>query len=206
MRIRKLLSFWLVIAAVCLLPACRSAQSAVGTDSKPKGWHTLDVPLRVAVTSPDKLSANARLSMVRDSSVYLSLRMMGMEVAYLSASTDSVVLCSRFHKLYAADRLSRLLPPEYANMHTLQALLLGAEIPAELTPFVTAVNPAPAGSMLPAQSVDVTVEAGRKPLKAQLLYENDQLQIDGPAKALPKLPRNAQRLDTDNLLKALFQF
>lgn len=205
MRFTRFLYLCLLCVAVSALPSCRSAQQATLTPQKPQGWHTLEVPVRVSLTEPEQLSANARLNMVRDSSVYLSLRMMGMEVAYLAAQADSVVICSRFHKLYAADRLSRLLPPEYANLQTLQALLLGAEIPAELAPFVKAVSPAPAAKMLPARQVDVTVPTGRKAVKAQLEYDTEQLTLDGPAKNMPKLPRNAQRLDTDNMLKALFQ-
>lgn len=205
MMLTKRYFYLALLCCTLLLSACGSSRRLAVPEPERPSWHTMDVPVRLAVTSPERLAAGARLSMVRDSSLYLSVRMLGMEVAYLTAAGDSVLICDRFHKLYASDRLSRILPPHLASLHTLQALLLGAEIPDELRGIVTAVDPAPAAAMMPARQVNVSVNSFSKPLRGQLDYETDQLVLDQPARQLPRIPRNAQRLDTDALLKALFQ-
>ena len=106
----KLQRFLTAILLCLVLAACHSSRKATVADNGIYRWHTLEVPVKVSVEKPLSLSCSGKATLVRDSVIYVSMRMLGMEVAYLYADADSAILCDRFHKLYISEPLDGLLP------------------------------------------------------------------------------------------------
>ena len=88
-------------------------------------WHTVNVPVKVELRSPARLSLSGRASMVRDSLIHISMRVFGLEVAVLHATPDSVYCIDKVHKLVVAERLDGLTDRTGLTIGQLQQLLLG---------------------------------------------------------------------------------
>lgn len=72
-------------------------------------WHDAYIPFKLSVFAPAQISLSGRATMVRDSAIYLSLRMMGIEGAVALITPDSLFVHDKYHKIYIADRSSVLL-------------------------------------------------------------------------------------------------
>lgn len=195
-----------VLLLLCiLLGACRSQRHAAATDSSRALWQSLEVPVKISIASPLSLACSGKATLVRDSSIYVSMRMLGMEVAYIYADADSAIFCDRYHKQYVSEPLDRLLPEEYASIGRIQNMMLGQNIPVifsdkiELSDSVAT----PAGT-LPSLFELTTTIAGKK-INASVLYNYGKARWNEPGTGSqpPRLPRNAEKADTRMLLKAL---
>lgn len=117
------------LAIICVMLAlavagCRTGRQA--TSPRPAvAWHNVVMPARVSVSGEKNMSASGRLAMVRDSSLYLSVRMLGMEVMALYAADDSVWVYDRMSGTLAGERLG--LDPasrRRLDIHRLQDMVL----------------------------------------------------------------------------------
>lgn len=91
----------LVAVAVALAVAgCRTTKSGF---TRGRDWQNVVMPARLNLEGGKSMGASGRLTMVRDESVYLSVRMLGMELFSLYAAGDS---------LWAYDRMSGTLVGE----------------------------------------------------------------------------------------------
>lgn len=89
------------------------------------GWQYMSVPVDLEFTSPNKLKVSGRLYMVRDKSIYLSVRVLGMEVATLYVTNEMVYATEKLHKYYVAESVTGLLAGCDFNVGDLQNLILG---------------------------------------------------------------------------------
>ena len=101
------------IAVIAAATSCRSAKEPVATDgissaSTPvaatttpgataAAWHDLYIPVSVELRKPVAMSVSGRVTMVRDSAIFVSMRVFGMEVATIYANTDSVTVADKYH-------------------------------------------------------------------------------------------------------------
>lgn len=88
-------------------------------------WHDLQVPMRATLRSPMNMSASGRLTMVRDSLVHISMRVLGIEVAVLRVGRDSVHVFDKFHRYYAAESMAALSRRTGLTLADVQCALLG---------------------------------------------------------------------------------
>lgn len=121
----KTVRLLLIVAAVALAVAgCRTTKQ--GTPVKTGDWENVTMPVKLVVQGEKGMSASGRLIMVRDKSVYLSVRMLGMEFVSVYADKDSVWVYDRMSGTLVGERLGR--DPQNGkrlDIGRLQDLLLG---------------------------------------------------------------------------------
>lgn len=139
------------MAALCLLAiaSCRSQKQSSKTDytsvthtgeyvsipanqvlgalaaNTDNNWTAVTMPVKLSMLSPVSASMSGRATLVRDKCMYISLRVLGLEVAYLYADTDSVFAADKVHKMYLAEGLSALSENYGVNLSNFQDMLLG---------------------------------------------------------------------------------
>ncbi|MCM1029197.1 MAG: DUF4292 domain-containing protein [Alloprevotella sp.] len=106
-------------------------------------WQRLRVPVTLSISSPKQMSISGVATMVRDSSINISLRMLGLEVAVMDITPDSITLAEKMNKQYLsipiADAIGRygFTPANLQDLLTGRVFLLGASTltPAMATDF-----------------------------------------------------------------------
>lgn len=93
-----------------------------------KPWHSLSVPVKVELKSPSRLSLSGRAYMVKDSLVYISMRVLGFEVACMHVTRDSVYCVDKVHRLAVVEGIDRLCSNADITLGQLQSLLIGRAI------------------------------------------------------------------------------
>lgn len=103
----------------------RASESYAALTGPYKDWQTLEVPVKVNIVSPVKFSCSARMQMIRGRWLGISVRMLGFEVAYLTADNDSLHAYVKVQKRYVSESISRLFASSGYNLSNVQDLLLG---------------------------------------------------------------------------------
>lgn len=93
-------------------------------DDYPK-WTSVYLPVRLKVSGPAQLSLSGRATMIRGEELYISFRMLGMEVASVYADKDSVFITDKYHKWLFGEDLSRISECYGITLSNLQDILLG---------------------------------------------------------------------------------
>lgn len=88
-------------------------------------WRQLRVPVSVKLNSPKSMSISGTAEMVRDSSVFISLKFIGMEVAWLYVSNGRIILADKMNKRYIAESPAKFLGGFDVSTANLQDLLTG---------------------------------------------------------------------------------
>lgn len=88
-------------------------------------WHDLRMPVRATLRSPMSISASGKLTMVRDSLVHVSMRVLGIEVAVVRATRDSVYVIDKFHRYLLAEPMAAVSSRTGIGLADMQNLLLG---------------------------------------------------------------------------------
>ena len=131
-------------ALVCFVASCSSSKkmavspdSSVGTiaDSGKRmeaiigsqaQWETFTSSGKIRISGGKSLSSSMQIKMTRDKDINISLRpILGIEVAKLWFSGDSVVIVDKYDGIYIAERISELMGGIDLNVGILQNLLLG---------------------------------------------------------------------------------
>jgi len=149
MRIKQIS---LIVAAMTLLTACgtmkKNAGTAAGgtrTTTTPTAtttltddqqldaivatlgnWHTMQCGGNMSLSGAKSLSSSMQVRMVRDEAIYISLRpMLGIEVARLLITGDSVYAVDKVHRRYLAEKVSLLTAGIPVTVSTVQDIFLG---------------------------------------------------------------------------------
>lgn len=93
-------------------------------DSTPE-WESAAVPVTLSLEAPARMSLSGRAYMVRDKSIFISLRKLGFEVAQLYVTNDSIFAVDKFNRRYLAESLESVLKKCPVNIHDIQNLLTG---------------------------------------------------------------------------------
>lgn len=134
---------YLIVTILALLPfaACHTAKEP-STSRQPAGemtlherfdllassyteWEDVTVPVKVELTSPKRLSVSGRAVMERGKSIFISLRVFGMEIGNLYVAGDSVYAVDKIHKYIVAEKISHFLGGFPLTISDMQDLLLG---------------------------------------------------------------------------------
>ncbi len=105
----------------------KNAQTKSGT-AMSGTWSTINVPVKVALKSPSSMSVSGRAQMVKDKCIFISFRMLGMEVATLYADNDSVVVADKFNKRYFSTSYTPMRERYNLSIGMLQDVLLGQPV------------------------------------------------------------------------------
>lgn len=136
------LSAAIAVTLIATLTGCRSSQSVATGDNAGtatmsltqraravadsyRPWTQLNLPLKVAVKSPQKLSLSGRIYMRRDRDIYITLRVLGMEVANMYVNSDSVYASDKLHKYYIAEPIKDIFAGASLSIGDIQDALLG---------------------------------------------------------------------------------
>ncbi len=146
----RTLGLLLITLTALLASSCRSGRNAAGSSAGDYGqssgktlsqselktmlnglsdsygtWSDVKIPLTLRLKSPKKISIGGTLTMQRGRSAHLSLRFLGMEVASLMVTQDSIFALYKLERLYFAESISDLLGGFPATVDNVQNLLLG---------------------------------------------------------------------------------
>lgn len=114
-----------------LLASCSASKNLAGGASADPAPDKEVVTARVALEIPDEdVSPTGKLRMQRDEVVQLNLTMMGMNVATLEFTPDSVLLIDRFNKQYVHTRYEEIeaLRQRGIDFAAMQALFWGDDM------------------------------------------------------------------------------
>ncbi|MDE7153356.1 MAG: DUF4292 domain-containing protein [Muribaculaceae bacterium] len=145
MKMKKILyTFFATATLLIALSSCHGSRTATSGDdtlssgsrqtpfdmakvieSAPSGWTTLQVPLTIELNSPASFKAGAKAYMTRDSSIYFSFTILGMEMAAVQITNDSIFGVDKMHKRYIAESLSSITANYPVSISTLQSMFTG---------------------------------------------------------------------------------
>ncbi|MDE7388450.1 MAG: DUF4292 domain-containing protein [Muribaculaceae bacterium] len=141
MTLRHCIPAILIAACAILAPGCRSKKSAsaehqqstaVVNESAKDGtsatWSSLYAPVSLDIMQPVQFSTSGRGQMVRGQSIWLSMRMIGMEVGSAVATPDMAVVAVKMpRKMKLEVPLVDFLNRAGASFELVQEALLGNE-------------------------------------------------------------------------------
>lgn len=135
------IAFVALATIIMILTGCRSAKDATGAITATRHlslndlytalteqystWSDLNIPMKVSLNSPQKISVSGRAYMTRNKSLMLSLRVLGMEVMSMYITNDSIFATDKMHKYYLAESLSQITNEYPITVNDIQDLLLG---------------------------------------------------------------------------------
>lgn len=90
-----------------------------------KSWNDVEMPIDLELISPKDFSISGRATMVKDKSIYISIRVFGFEAANIYIDNDSIHATYKLNKLYIAENTAKLLKGYAVTVSDLQDLLLG---------------------------------------------------------------------------------
>lgn len=99
---------------------CRQSLSAYSST-----WQRLSLPVTLRLREPSSISVSGTAVMERGKSITISLRFLGMEMAVMHLTNDSVVALDKYHDKYVAESLHRFLGGFPVNISNVQDALLG---------------------------------------------------------------------------------
>jgi hypothetical protein len=123
---RTLLSLALMTVMAWAMSSCRSGRNVttVAPETEYQTWHDVYMPVKVNLKSPSSLSLSGRATMVRDSVINISFRVLGFEVAVANVTNDSVWLVDKYHKYLFAEPLSAITGGHNLSVGDIQQLLM----------------------------------------------------------------------------------
>lgn len=89
------------------------------------GWTDLYAPVTLRLESPKELSVSGRATMVSGKEIYISLRMLGMELGVIYVNESKIYAVDKIHKQYIEEDLHRLLAGMDISISDVQNILLG---------------------------------------------------------------------------------
>lgn len=93
--------------------------------SKYKEWNDVVIPIELSLTQPKEFSVTGRATMVKDESIYISIRVFGFEAANIYLNNDSIYATYKLNKLYIAEDIKKLFAGYPVTIGNIQDLLLG---------------------------------------------------------------------------------
>lgn len=140
-KLTKIVAVAAFVAALTVAAGCRSARGAaeVSVDyarmtlderfaalARESGlWDRVSVPVKVELLAPSSMSLSGKAYMKRGESVYVSLRFLGMEVANIYVTADSVFAADRVNKRYLAEDISGVFSGADFTVADIQDMMTG---------------------------------------------------------------------------------
>lgn len=93
--------------------------------SQYKDWNDVVIPVDLGIVQPKEFSISGKATMIKDESIYISVRVLGFEAANIFINNDSIFATYKIGKIYIAEDIKNLLKGYPASVSDLQNLLLG---------------------------------------------------------------------------------
>ncbi|MBD5346145.1 MAG: DUF4292 domain-containing protein [Bacteroides sp.] len=136
---RHLLPAILSGVILAAISACRSQKEPVASSSSSadavtgyasmveayKPWERIRLPFTLRLMAPKKFSISGTATFERGSYVHMSMRMLGMEVAVLQFTPDSLTLVEKMNKQYLSVPVAKALGGLDASIDNIEDLLTG---------------------------------------------------------------------------------
>lgn len=90
-----------------------------------KDWHDVVMPIDLSLHQPKALSVSGRATMIKEESIYISIRVFGFEAANVYVTPDSIYASYKLNKIYIAENTKQLLANYPITIGNIQDLLLG---------------------------------------------------------------------------------
>lgn len=90
-----------------------------------KNWNDVEIPIDLEMIQPQEMAVSGKATMVKDQSIYISIRVFGFEAANIYINNDSIHATYKMGKLYIADDLKKLLKGYPVTVGDVQNILLG---------------------------------------------------------------------------------
>ncbi|MCM1441580.1 MAG: DUF4292 domain-containing protein [Roseburia sp.] len=117
-----------VVAMVLMLAAagCRSGKQAVKPqEAMTENWTRLQAPMSLKLEKPQRFSVTTTTTMVRDTSIVVSMRMFGMEVGLISVTADTLLILDKYHKMAIVEPTTDFFASTGTTLSDLQNLIIG---------------------------------------------------------------------------------
>lgn len=88
-------------------------------------WTDLYAPITLQLESPKQFSVSGRATMVNGKEIYISLRMLGMELGVIYINEQKLYAVDKIHRQYIEEDLDRLLAGVDVTISDVQNILLG---------------------------------------------------------------------------------
>lgn len=88
-------------------------------------WQRIRVPFTLKILAPQKASIGGTATFDRGNSIYMSLRMLGMEVAVVDINSDSLCIAEKMNRQYLSVPVASALGGLDASIDNIQDLLTG---------------------------------------------------------------------------------
>lgn len=93
----RLIAAVMVVGMIAV--GCRTHRNAVVVNAPVEAsWERIQVPVQLKLSSPQKLSVSGTLNMVRDSSIVISARLLGMEVAVIDVEGETMTILDKYNR------------------------------------------------------------------------------------------------------------
>lgn len=125
--LRQLILTTLALGALTACHTARRTATAVPPGTG-RDWHDVHMPVKVSMATPARLSLSGRATMVRDSLINISMRVLGFEVAAVNITADSVWMVDKYHKYMFADSKKAVLGSRDMSVGQLQDLITGKNL------------------------------------------------------------------------------
>lgn len=193
-------------------------------------WSDLKLPVSVNVSKPKSIRISGSMSMVKNQSIYISLRFFGMEVAAAYVTGDSVYAYAKMQRVYVAESIGDALGGLNITVGDLQNILLGAPLttlppstgntsvdlrtlestsqPLSITVShrsgrTATVNYSPLENLPLASEVSIEATSGKTGIAATLYYNWQRAEVDAGNPGHFSLPSGYRRIKGSELLRAL---
>jgi len=206
---RNTLALAVIALLITVFSACHSSKdTAIVTG---KDWTSVYLPVKVAIDKPTSFSLSGRATIERDRAIHISMRFLGMEVAWMSVVNDSVYVVDKYHKYSFAEPLSTVLGSRYDQytVTDIVRILFGLQ-DIEKNPYVivTAENrtSTPAGYAAERVIVSSDTEQGR--FSGSVTWNFDDARWNDPERIVPtpEISDKYRRINLDALRKVLRSF
>lgn len=88
-------------------------------------WQNARLPMTIRLRSPKQISINGVVTMERGKSILMSLRFLGMEIAVVYITPDSILAMDKYNKRYVREALAQFLGGVPVTLSNVQDLLMG---------------------------------------------------------------------------------
>lgn len=101
----------------------REAYASLASSYRP--WTDVSMPVKLELKEPKRFSISGKASMVKGKSVYMSLRILGMEVGAVYIDNDSLYIVSKMQRMAYVESLGFFSRNFGFTLEDIQSMLLG---------------------------------------------------------------------------------
>lgn len=88
-------------------------------------WSDIVVPVELNLIQPKEFSISGKATMIKDESIYISIRFLGFEAANIFINNDSIYATYKMGKIYLAENIKNLAKGYPIKLGNIQDMLLG---------------------------------------------------------------------------------